>query len=138
MCNCTLLRLILRYAVENYLTVNKSVPINNESGAKCESFLCLGDESCRVIEDHIYYHLISSATHIIINIGNSGDFTETLLKSIEIDTNWAQCFDKHQASQANYYDINVVLNIVFSRFGIRFALHGTRQLSRRFGQFFSR
>lgn len=128
MSNCTILRLILKHAVENYLALGNTAPLSNAPLTKCGSFLCLGDESCNVIETNLFYHLITSATHIIINIGNSSDFTETLLKTIEIDDNWAQCFDKRQ--------VNIIKHLIkyiikptryYCRFGIKFVLHGMRQ-----------
>lgn len=67
----------------------------------CGSFLCSGDGTCRnvnisspTLNEAHYYDLISSATEILLYVGNDDDLSDILLPIITKNHDWAKCFER--------------------------------------------
>lgn len=101
---CKILQLILYLTVDNY-TVEMQKKISQDS-ACCGSFLCSQDGTCRnvntsstTLNEVHYYDLISSATEILLYVGNDDDLSDILLPVITKKHDWAKCFERRNVSK---------------------------------------
>lgn len=95
---CKILQLILYLTMERY-TVEMQKKITQDFD--CGSFLCSGDGTCRnvnisspTLNEVHYYDLISSATEVLLYVGNDDDLSDILLPIITKNHHWAKCFER--------------------------------------------
>lgn len=99
--NYTVLRMILQEAIKE-LTENLNLTKAFKNNLKCNAFLCPKDGTCRTfdtttqtLQQHHYYEIVVSVTHVFLNSGSIEDLSEILLPAITKDSTWAQCLDRH-------------------------------------------
>lgn len=98
--NYTVLKMILHEGVKEFSEDINAVNIFQQN-SKCTGFLCPRDDTCKtlkssthLLEQHHYYEIIMSVTHIFLSTGSSDDLSRMFLPEIAKSPTWAQCFDR--------------------------------------------